>query len=135
MAGTGNDGAAAGEERQGAGSAAMANPFMDYYPRIARHSHPMTSRRQGDDEEQLPAYEPPTKPVATAETTFNMQVAAENGGEHAHQQEVTSPEPPNYSAADAQPHSAAHVPQSPTHTPHSQHSPLQAPPPAYDGSR
>ncbi|TIA87088.1 hypothetical protein E3P99_03393 [Wallemia hederae] len=65
-------------------SNAFTSPFLDYVPRMSRHSHMTTNRRREDDDEQLPAYEPPSKPVPTAETAFNMhsmhQTEQPNGG-------------------------------------------------------
>lgn len=58
----------------------QTTPFDDHYPRPPRNTRPrMTSYRPQEEEEQLPAYEPPSKPIATAETVFNQQPAAENG--------------------------------------------------------
>ncbi|TIB60806.1 hypothetical protein E3P77_04104 [Wallemia ichthyophaga] len=55
---------------------APANPFLDHFPRLSRNevTH-MTHRQPEEGDEQLPPYEPPAKPVATAENSFNMDVA------------------------------------------------------------
>ncbi|TIB94143.1 hypothetical protein E3Q18_04345 [Wallemia mellicola] len=69
----------------------QTTPFDDHYPRpprgsVSRPRPRMTSYRpQEEEEEQLPAYEPPSKPIATAETVFNQQPAAENGMVDYHQ--------------------------------------------------